>query len=96
MVENAKIEKFKCDILIGQKFIKNAKNGQFDEFLKTKLMENAKIEKLKCDILDDFQTLCTHVLPVFWVEMPYIFCGKLSVLSVKYKLVEPNKKSSVQ
>ena len=26
LVENAKIEKFKCDILRGQKFIKNAKN----------------------------------------------------------------------
>ena len=29
MIENAKIENFKCDILSGQKFIKNAKNNQF-------------------------------------------------------------------
>ena len=28
-MENAKIDKFKYDIFSGQKFIKNAKNGQF-------------------------------------------------------------------
>ena len=58
--------------LDGHKFIKNAKNGTFCEFLKslwknrvtrqinfywTKIGDNAKIEKLKCDILSDFQTL---------------------------------------
>ena len=31
---NAKIVKFKCDIMSGQKFIKNFKNVTFDEFLK--------------------------------------------------------------
>ena len=29
LAENAKIERFKCDILSGQKFIKNAKIGPF-------------------------------------------------------------------
>ena len=29
LVKNAKIQKFKCDILSGQKFTKNAKNGPF-------------------------------------------------------------------
>ena len=28
-MENAKIQKFKCDILSGQKLIENAQNGQF-------------------------------------------------------------------
>ena len=58
-----------------QKFIKNAKNGQFwrvFENLKLavkqcyqtgqKLVENAKkLKKYKWDILGDFQTLCTRV-----------------------------------
>ena len=35
LLENAKIDKFKCDILSGQKFIKNAKKVNFGEFLKT-------------------------------------------------------------
>ena len=53
-------------ILSGQKFIKNAKNGQFwrvfenlkfevKQCYQQKLVENAKIEKLKCDILDYFE-----------------------------------------
>ena len=53
-------------ILSGQKFIKNAKNAQFDEFfgqtelpdmsilIGQKLAKNAKIEKFKWDILGDF------------------------------------------
>ena len=59
-------------ILNGQKFIKNAKNGQFRKpeacgqtvlpdrslSIEQKLVENAKIEKFKRDILGDFQTLC--------------------------------------
>ena len=57
--------------LSGQKFITNAKNGQFDDCLGKlkvavkqcyqtgrKLVENAKIKKnLKCDHLGDFQTM---------------------------------------
>ena len=42
-------------ILSGQKLIKNAKNGQFCEFL---IDENAKIKKLRWDKLSDFQTMC--------------------------------------
>ena len=57
--------------LSGQKFIKNAKNVQSGEFLKTwtvlpdrsffkgqKFAESTKIEILKWDILGDFQTMC--------------------------------------
>ena len=33
-MKNAKIVKFKCDILSGQKFTKNAKTAQFGEFWK--------------------------------------------------------------
>ena len=54
-------------ILSGQKFIKNAKNGQFGDFLKTGSLRSnsvtrqdnfnrAKISR-KCDFLGDFQTL---------------------------------------
>ena len=34
--ENTKIQKFKCDIWSGQKFIKNAKNEQFDDLFELK------------------------------------------------------------
>ena len=46
MVENVKIEKLKWDILSGQKFIKNAKNGRFWRVISKgqKLVENAKIQ----------------------------------------------------
>ena len=43
-------------ILNGQKFIKNAKNSQFGDFLKT-------WKKLKCDFSSDFQTLCIEEDP---------------------------------
>ena len=57
LVENAKIQKFKYDILRCQKLIKNAKNGPFWRFYETvspdrstkgqNLVENAKIEILQ-------------------------------------------------
>ena len=58
--------KFICDILSGQKFIKNAKmvwkpaiGGQTvlpdrSLLIEQKLVENAKIQNLKCDIFGEF------------------------------------------
>ena len=43
LVENAKIKKIKCNILSGQKLIKNAKNGQFGYFF-----ENLKLAIKQC------------------------------------------------
>ena len=43
LVENAKIKKFKCDILSGQKLIKNAKNGPF-----WRVFENLKLAVKQC------------------------------------------------
>ena len=72
LVKNAKIQKFKCDILSGQKFIENAKNSQFcktQAYSQTVLsdrsilirrknsVKNAKIGKFKCDFFGDLQTL---------------------------------------
>ena len=73
---NIAIEVSYIYILSGQKFIKNAKNGEFLGFF-----ENLKLAvkqcyqtvqflmdqmpKFKCDILGNFQTLCTHVVLFF-------------------------------
>ena len=38
-----------------------------------KLMKNAKIQNLKCDIFGDFQTLCSNVLCVTRLPLPYFF-----------------------
>ena len=68
-MENAKIEKLKCDYVVD--FQTLCKSGNFwnleacgqtvlpDRSLLVgkKLAKNAKIEKFKCDILDNFQTL---------------------------------------
>ena len=42
-MENAKIQKFKCDILSGQKLIKNAKNCPFWQ-----VFENLKLAVKQC------------------------------------------------
>ena len=61
----------------GQKFIQNAKNGQFGEFLKTWCLRLNSVTRQvnfnwakigeKCDILDDFQT--TWILKFYLTEI---------------------------
>ena len=75
MFENSKKVSFKIAseasyVYIRQKFIKKAKNSQFEKLKRAnsvtrqvnfnigqKLVENPKIEKFNWDILGDFQTL---------------------------------------
>ena len=78
MFENHK--KVSFNIASEASFVKNSKNGQFVEFLKTwslrlksvtrqvfkKLVENAKIQKLKWDIWSDFQAMWTELECVKW------------------------------
>ena len=75
----------------GQKFIKNAKNGQFwkpEAYVQTvlpersilseqKLVKNANIEKLKWDILGDFRTL--------WFGQKYGWSNLISLLIFNFE-----------
>ena len=71
LIQHCERSEVRLNIFNGQKFIKNAKNGQFRKpeacgqtvlpdrslLIGKKLVENAKIEKFKCDIVIDLQTL---------------------------------------